>query len=193
MCKLFISSGLFGSCGIAFFRLILEDISDVPPAIRSFHHFLILRTTKIALFFADVPISGYFSSSSSPSLSPSLPAFPLFFFLFSSIYIMIFVSKGNNDSSNSDKRFVSELLLLLCDCSSMFIVVGCVPPVWLITDFTLADCCLCTWFDFTVSCNNSNIISIGVKTFGRSFRNSSCSSFESVFPSLHLRCCFSIK
>ena len=63
--KLFISSGLFASCGIAFFKLIFEERSEVPPATRSFHHFLIRRTTNIALFFADVPISGYFSSSSS--------------------------------------------------------------------------------------------------------------------------------
>ena len=49
----------------------------------------------MALFLADVPISGYFSSSGSPSFFFSA-------FLFCSIYTMIFVRSGSSDSSSSD-------------------------------------------------------------------------------------------
>ena len=99
--NLFISSGLSGSCGMAFLRLIFEERSDAPPEMRSFHHFLIRRMTRMALFFAVVPISGYFSSSSASS-SPFL-----FFFLFSSINKIIFVRSGRSDSSNWESRLAS--------------------------------------------------------------------------------------
>ena len=94
----FISVLLSDNCGMAFLRLILEERSDDPPWIRSFHHFLIRRITKMALFFAVVPISGYFSSSSASS------SFFFSFFLFCSMYTIIFVRSGSRESSSSERR-----------------------------------------------------------------------------------------
>ena len=237
---------------MAFFRLILEERSEEPPWIRSFHHFFILRMTKIALFLAVVPISGYFSSSGSSSFFFSA-------FLFCSIYTMIFVRSGSSDSSNSDNLRASLASassssssaaagLSPSDFSAGLSLsgsgsgsVGClaittaaaaaadaaataaavtaeaaaagagaaavssplaslitfsiscidIPPCWTVPLLLLLS--RMSWFVLTVSNNISNIIDNGVSTVGRSFCNSSSSSFDNVLPLLWRRVCFSIK
>ena len=256
--NLFISVGLSDSCGMAFFRLILEERSEDPPWIRSFHHFLIRRMTKMALFLAVVPISGYFSSSSRSS-------FFLSAFLFCSMNTMIFVRSGSSDSSNAISRpaslasasasasasaagalssssssssggadacgcggggFVMALpaAAAAADAAAAAAAVAAVaavadaadggfhsrsfaivhlpspspspsplppPPRWVATPPPPPR--LISWFDFTISCNNSNITNMGVTTLGRNFCSSSSSSGVSRLPCLCLRSRFSIK
>ena len=219
--NLFISTELSANCGMAFFRLIVEERSEDPPWIRSFHHFLIRRTTKMALFLAVVPISGYFSSS-------SISSFFFSAFLFCSINTMIFVRSGSRDSSKSISRpaslasasasaslsrsssggadasgdeaagmAVPEVVMVAAAAAAAAAAesVAVLPP----SCFNCPPFCLyCfdfrnSWFVFTISCNNSNITKMGVTTFGRNFCNSSSSSGVSRLPCVCLRSRFSIK
>ena len=242
--NLFISAALSDSCGMAFFRLILEERSDDPPWIRSFHHFLIRRITKMALFLAVVPISGYFSSSSRSS------SFFLSAFLFCSMNTIIFERSGSSDSSNAISRPASlasassvsasasasgasssssggadgcgggfgmalpdaaaaaaaDAAAAAADVvvdggfhSCSFAIVHSpspspLPPFWVTTlPPPPPPPRLISWFDFTISCNNSNITNMGVTTLGRNFCSSSSSSGDSRLPCLCLRSRFSIK